>query len=163
MSKKRKILSYILIFIILATVCYIFSNSSLGKEDSSKTSNGVYASCKEFVADVFGEDFSLSVFSVITHNVFRKLAHFFEYFVLGLEVSILYICLKLDKSDLLLLLFFYAFGLIVASSDETFQIFTNRGPSVIDVLIDYSGYLFALIIVLSIFFIVRNKKNKKKF
>lgn len=160
MSKKRKIFSTILIILIIATVCFIWSNSFLGKEDSSKTSEGVYASCVNFVSNVFGGDFSGSLFSVITHAVFRKLAHFFEFFVLGLEASLLYICLGINKKDKLMNIIFLIFGLIIASIDELIQLFTERGSQFKDVLLDYSGYLFALLLIMFISFL-RNRTKRK--
>ena len=41
---------------------------------------------------------------------------------------------------------FLLLGIAVATADECIQIFTRRGPAVTDVLIDLSGYAFALLI-----------------
>ena len=93
MSKTRKIIITILIALIILTVYFIWSRSISGKEESSSFSGGVYNQSIEIIKDIFGEKISIKYSEIITHPIFRKLAHFFEFMVLGIESSFLYICL----------------------------------------------------------------------
>ena len=73
------------------------------------------------------------------HGLVRKLAHFTEFACLGGLFTWLFSMYK--KPVVLALLC----GFLVASADETIQYFVpNRGPSVIDVLIDTSGVLLGI-------------------
>lgn len=73
------------------------------------------------------------------HGLVRKLAHFTEFACLGGLFTWLFSMYK--KPVVLALLC----GFLVASVDETIQYFVpNRGPSVIDVLIDTSGVLLGI-------------------
>lgn len=78
----------------------------------------------------------LSVFHIqITEHILRKLAHFSEFAVLGFLLR-----LNFQKH----LSFSLFFGLFVALTDETIQLFfEGRSGSVTDVWIDFSGVLFA--------------------
>lgn len=73
------------------------------------------------------------------HGLVRKLAHFTEFACLGGLFTWLFSMYKKPVALALL------FGFLVASLDETIQYFVpNRGPSVIDVLIDTSGVLLGI-------------------
>lgn len=160
MSKTRKICLTFLIVLISLTLGFIWSNSIKDKTGSSAQSNGVYNKVVEISTDLLGEEITDEIFSVITRDVFRKIAHFTEFALLGIESALLYICIKRIKRIAILELL--AFGLTVASIDEIIQIFSNRGPSVVDVLIDFTGYLTALVIVFTLLYIVLLVKTKKK-
>ena len=76
---------------------------------------------------------------MVTEHLIRKLAHFSEYCVLGAEMMI-YIqsvnkTLTINKLVNTLLT-----GLTVAFIDETIQIFSGRGPMIIDMWIDLAGF-----------------------
>jgi len=87
----------------------------------------------------------------VTHHMVRKLAHFTEYFVLGVELSSLFAIKKLHTDvpgRVPMWLLIFLIGLSVASVDESIQIFSNeRGPSITDVLLDFSGVVCAFVIV----------------
>ena len=57
---------------------------------------------------------------------------------------------KMKKTDIIRCV---CFGSIVASVDETIQILSGRGSSFFDVMIDTSGYLFALLMVSLLYFV----------
>lgn len=81
------------------------------------------------------------------HTIIRKLAHITEYFILGgLWVSTFH-SFKWKLGYALIL------GLVIASLDETIQIFSiDRGPSIVDILLfDYVGYFIGGFISIRIF------------
>lgn len=160
MSKTRKVLTIILIVLICLTIGFIWSNSMKDKSQSSDQSDGVYNQIVEISTNVLGEKTTENIFTVVTRLVFRKIAHFTEFFLLGLEFALLYDCIKRIKK--LAIVELLSFGLIVASIDEIIQIFSKRGPAVLDVLIDYMGYLTALGCVCFMFYIVLKIKTKRK-
>lgn len=97
---------------------------------------------------------------LITVHVLRKLAHFTEFFILGVEICLLFIlCGKFRLKGILVVCLI---GFLDACLDETLQIFYERGASFIDVLIDFSGYLLAVFIILIIVKIVKCKKIPTK-
>lgn len=150
MSKKKRLGIIVLSILTVLTLAFIFGNSMANKSQSSEISSGVYDVFKPFFDRIFGEN-------VITHAVIRKLAHMGEFFILGIEVCSLFILIFINtiKSFLLSL----PIGLIVGIIDETIQIFSNRGASIIDVLIDYSGYMILWIIYFVICIIVNANKK----
>ena len=77
--------------------------------------------------------------------VIRKLAHIFLYFILSiLSFALLYRFYKLKPVTIIYTLIFC---FIYACTDEIHQIFvSDRGPSIVDVLIDSLGSLIFLIL-----------------
>ena len=90
----------------------------------------------------------------ISNHMVRKMAHVFEFLVLGVQIT-----LFLKRTGLKKCLMIIAVGMSVAIIDETIQIFTGRGPAVKDVLIDTGGYLIGFLIVVLIN-CRRNRKNE---
>ena len=153
MTKKRKVLSIILIVLITATVAFIWSNSMRTKTQSAEQSGTSYSFFKVILDFIFGE-------GVITHDVFRKLAHGIEFFVLGLELNLLLITVKgfaIKRVWMPLVS-----GLFVAVMDECIQILAKRGASVIDVLIDFGGVLTATLITSLIAYLIIKKRKGRK-
>ena len=151
--KKSKIFAIVIdSVLILATLCFIWGNSLLSKTQSSAGSSRVFVKLKPIFDAVFGE-------GVITHNIFRKITHFCEFGLLGIEVFALHALLHKIKP--VNLIFVLIYGLAVASIDEIIQIFSSRGPSVVDVLIDLSGYTFAILVLALFMFIIRKIKTRK--
>ena len=152
MSKKRKVLIILVSIALAATLGFIWINSCLSQETSASESGGVYETIKPTLDAVFGED-------KVSHNTVRKSAHFFEFFMLGLEISALYYLVHGVKKEKIAEVI--SAGLFVAVIDESLQILSNRGPMVIDVLIDYSGYLLAVgLTCLGIFVLHKIRKRK---
>lgn len=151
--KKSRIFAIVIdSVLIVATLCFIWGNSILTKTQSSAGSGKLFLKFQPFFDRVFGE-------GVITHNIFRKIIHFYEFGLLGIEVFVLHALL--GKIKPVNLIFILLYGLAVASIDEIIQIFSSRGPSVIDVVIDFCGYIFA-VLVLTLFAIILRKIRKRK-
>jgi len=76
------------------------------------------------------------------HIIIRKLAHFFEFFILGISLSIYMI--KEEKK----IYHVIWIGLMIAIIDETIQLFIDgRGSSILDVGIDLIGIISGLFII----------------
>lgn len=141
MSALRKSFLIILALAICATVAFIFYNSTLPPEESSEQS-GAFG---DIIAEIIPPETEAGSF---VQTYLRKIAHFTEYGLLGIELTLF--CMLLKKKRLRLLLNAFIFSVFVALSDETIQIFSKRGPSVNDIWIDVGGYVFfsALTLVL---------------
>jgi len=78
------------------------------------------------------------------HGLLRKLAHFTEFACLGALFA--WLLSMFEKPVALAILF----GVAVAALDETIQRFVpDRGPSLIDVLIDTSGAILGISLLLA--------------
>lgn len=157
MSKNRKILFGIFCALIALTVGFIWINSCFPQTLSSEESEAAHGTLQRILDAVFGENAI-----VVSSEAVRKIAHFTEFFALGAEISGLYFTLQFKTAKFYRLFFLLQFGLYVAVADETIQIFSERGPTVIDVLLDFSGYFIAALCCFAVFFAVRSVKNKKK-
>lgn len=121
--------------LIALNLLFIWGNSLLPGEVSGEISDAV----QEILAAVLpGDDESASGGGLI-----RKLAHVTEFTCLGALLAWLSGMLQRSKGSALLL------GIAAACVDETIQRFVpDRGPSLWDVLIDSSGVLLGIALVL---------------
>ena len=121
----------LLIVLIILTVAFIFIQSAKSPERSAEDSDRV----GEMVEEIIPPDTPPGEFIQIN---LRKIAHFVEFSVLGLEVA-LYVWLFARKRSFILAS--YPIALFIALLDETVQIFSGRGSSLSDVWLDFSGFL----------------------
>ena len=151
--RKRNVVIWILLAIVIALVLFIFSNSLKNSETSKRDSDFIVDIVSPIVEKIIGyvpENIGLIV---------RKLAHFTEFCFLGAAAFALAKSLNgRFKSSV----YGYAlFGVLaVAVTDEFIQSFSDRGSAVSDVLIDLGGALcgfFACLI-----FVVLHKKSENK-
>lgn len=134
----------ILILLIAATLAHAFYQSSLPTQESVQESNKV----GEIIEEIIPPDTKPGEY--IQKNL-RKLAHFAEFFMLGLWTS-LFVVLFLRKWGAFTALL--PFGMISALLDETVQIFSKRGASVSDIWIDVLGFTTAALAVMLVFTVV---------
>lgn len=142
-----------LIFLILVTLSFIYIQSMLPREQSSKESDAV----GDIVAGIVPPETKPGAFLQLN---LRKVAHFLEFALLGGEIT-LYILLFMRRGIVIYLSLISA--PIVALLDETIQIYSGRASSIIDVLIDTSGFLTAAAIfytVAAIVMLIRKNVNK---
>ena len=125
----------------------------MSRAQSAKESAKVYETVKPVFDRAFGE-------GVVTHDILRKMAHFFEFFVLGLEIGVLFCLLKTMNPKWLAMVL--PFGFLVGGIDETIQIFSKRGASFLDVLLDFSGYLLAIMLFYAVYYLIIAIKRKTK-
>lgn len=142
-DKIKKIFLYILIAAIVLTVLFIFSNSLKPKDQSLEDSNAVGG----IISSIFPPDSDIGKFIL---EYIRKIAHFTEYGLLGIEMALLVIFYfkKRIRAGLISL----NLSLVVAFIDESLQYISERGPSISDVWIDVGGFMFFSLIVYAIAF-----------
>ena len=160
-KNKKKILALLLALAILGTLAFIFSNSLKSSDDSSDQSSEITEAVKPIV-----DPSDKIPFNLFEHHI-RKLAHFTEFCLLGFELFLLlslfcdgYKGITLSKYISTVFL-----TLVFALTDETIQILSDRGSSVTDVWIDFSGALTGTLISLALLAFCRFisvKKNKRQ-
>lgn len=134
--EKKNIINILLIIMILLLLILIYGNSLKEGKESSQQSNAVV----NFIYDMI-PILERSILSLVV----RKMAHFTEFFVLGLLIHTFCLNKVKDKKNIILILLFgYVFGAI----DELIQTFVEgRNGNFIDTLIDYSGFITSFLIV----------------
>lgn len=147
--KKNK---YIFLILGILITIFIFSQSLLKADDSSGLSNKITLNIYNVVV-IFFKNLKYINF----HLFIRKLAHFTEFFVLGLVWFFFYY--KNIKCPYLVTLIH---GFITASLDETIQLFVEgRVGSFMDVLIDSFGVFTALLIIYVVLHFLAHKDKVK--
>ena len=127
--------------LIILTLALIWGHSLLGREASSEESGFVMELLEPVLEMVVGE-------GNVTEFLVRKLAHFTEFFVLGLELLTFFAYRKpLFPQAFLLAL---THGFFAAFLDETIQIFSGRGPMIQDVWLDVCGFAVGSLLMLGI-------------
>ncbi len=145
------------------TLGFIYSNSLVSRDDSAGQSSEIVHLTKPIVDP---ED--KIPYDTFQHYV-RKSAHFCEYFLLGFEFFALLAVISGNLSRFTMSKIFLAvlFPLLAALSDETLQVFSDRGSGVVDVWLDFfgalSGYaVCALVFLIFYSFSARMRSFKKK-
>ncbi len=128
-----------IIFLILAIVwsAVIWSFSLKSAESSSVDSNAAKSAVESILEALLGEKVNVDT------KLIRKLAHFFEFAVLGF-LSFMTFYFFERRKRLELILYPALWGLGVAVTDEFLQLFfEGRSAQLSDVLLDLSGVLAA--------------------
>ena len=136
--------------LILLTLVLIWGHSLLGREASSEESGFVMELLEPVLEMVVGE-------GNVTEFLVRKLAHFTEFFVLGLEVLTFFAYRKSLFPQAFLLALTH--GFFAAFLDETIQIFSGRGPMIQDVWLDVCGFAVGASLMLGIMVWTKHRKN----
>lgn len=142
-NKQIIVCRIISILLLILWIWFIFGNSSEVAEVSSRKS-GMIAAWFE---------------GIITERVIRKLAHIFEYTILGI---ILGFCVKsyykINKPGIFTVLFS---GFIIATCDELIQLTADgRSAQISDVFIDFSGVFIGLLLFCWIILFRKNHINR---
>ena len=138
MKKKISIILVILWMIL------IFIMSSFSGNDSSNQSN--------FIVDIISNIFNINNIELLS-LIIRKLAHFTEYFILGILVSNMIYYLNKKKYISIIICILYAI------SDEIHQLFVvGRSCKIIDILIDNFGSILGIYFLYLIYKIILKKK-----
>ena len=131
----------LLIILMIGTVAFIFINSMLPPEVSTAESDTV----KEIIVEMLPDDSRAESF---VENYIRKIAHFTEYGLLGIELAV-YLTFFTKRRIRVFALATLA-PLFVGFADETIQRFSQRGPSIDDVWIDIGGFVFFYFIAIAV-------------
>ena len=158
--KKARI---ILISLLVLWMSVIFIMSAQPAEESSQLSGGIVSSliaaiCRNF--DTLSAQQQLEITNIVTFIV-RKTAHFSEYFVLGVLVSL--IATTFNKLNYKLRFgLSIAFCVLYAASDELHQYFVpGRACRLTDICIDATGGAIAVLLVTIIVYKLRQRLCKK--
>lgn len=154
LSKKDKIVYAILSLLLFATISFIWLMSVKDVKASTQQSSTI-KDVIQGVCDAFlGKDTV-----VVSHNFVRKLAHFSEFFGLGVILCALFWYSRAFKVKNFFEIIFI--GAFIALVDESLQALTDRSPSILDVLLDTSGVLLAILMFVLVLFIIKKIKEKK--
>ena len=146
MTANRKAqLRLFLHLLLIVTVCFIWSNSMVGKEGSASLSRTVTAWLN-------------GIGIPVTEHFVRKSAHFCEFGLLGCELMLLFWLRSGVRFQNLCNAAFAA--LLSAVTDETIQIFSGRGSQVQDVVLDFSGALTGILLVSLIMIIAWRNQSR---
>ena len=152
--KKR--LTIFLTILIILTITFIFQNSMESVAQSEEKSTAVMEKVCFLLERVMGK-------GNVTDHLVRKLAHFFEFSVLGIEMSALSFLHHSPRRSLYFSVTLPLFcGLIAALTDETIQIVSARGSQVQDVWLDFAGVCVGLGVVFAVWLIWRNRQIRQR-
>ncbi|SEF77864.1 VanZ like family protein [Eubacterium ruminantium] len=127
----------VLVIIIIVTLAFIWGNSLMTGEISSNISEWF----RELLNKLF--HFAKSSKEVGSGHVIRKIMHFTEFMILGLEIT----SLKKYKKKLTCTGIILS-GILAAMIDETIQLFVpGRAGMLQDVWLDVSGYITGFVIM----------------
>lgn len=148
---QKKTHSIVIAIFLLGTICFIlfiYSNSMQTGTDSSALSKAVV-------------EFLQSMGINLSELFVRKLAHFLEYFVLGLLLSV---DIRLITQNWWARIFAPLFcGLLIPVFDESIQLLTpGRSGEVRDVLLDFSGVVTGLIWMTLLIVLIFDRRKKKQ-
>ena len=144
-AARKKQLQIFLRLALAVTLCFIWGNSLLSRDESAAMSLRLTLWLQ-------------SIGIPVTDHFVRKLAHFFEFGLLGCELTLLFWLrygLRLRELCLSALAAFLA-----ASIDETIQIFSSRGAQIKDVLLDFTGALTGILFTALLIWKVLDKRKK---
>lgn len=151
--KTHKRTRILLLLLIGATLAFIWSRSMKSRAASAAESAAVGQLLMPFLELFVGK-------GNVTDRLVRKLAHFCEFGLLGVEASAWLALRTGEKHRPLPSL---AFGLTVAALDETIQLFAaGRGCQLSDVALDFGGYVCGLVGLRLLLRLLRRMQQKHK-
>ncbi len=148
--KAQKVLTKVVFILLLATLTFIFSNSLEPVAESSIKSQGVMYAVTPCLELFFGN-------GNVTDHLVRKIAHFTEFGVLGVELMLLAVLRNRVRFQSIANCLFI--GLTSAVTDESLQMITDRSPLVKDILLDYTGVITGILFVLLLYSILRSARK----
>ena len=140
----------ILLIIIILLVALSWTLSSLSRDISSRQSNAIASFFSPLLDFVFGEsNYNLPFFD----KFIRKAAHVTEYLLISSLLALVFDPVRYGIPLTLLI------SMCLALFDETIQIFSERGTSVLDVWLDFGGACIGLLIGMFIYYVLMKKRN----
>lgn len=143
------------VWIVLTSIFvgFIFLQSSMTATVSHNESVGFLSVMNSLFS-------SLGIKYEFTNDVIRKMAHFAEFFILGiLVVMIIYTYTKAPSKKLTTVFFI---PLAVAVVDETIQLFVpGRAGLVWDIIIDFSGAVCGSLLMIFLLFLGRKIRGRR--
>ncbi len=159
--KAKRVLIVIDILLIIATIVFILSNSATPSEKSNDTSQGITDKVVESVKPLKDAVEQNKIEKEDVHKGIRKIAHFLEYALLGIETMLL-LLLVFPADPMKYLIYILFFGLALGVCDESVQKLTDRTSSTTDVMIDFGGLCIGIAFAYFITVAVRAMLKKKR-
>lgn len=151
----RKVAS---VFLIVVWLILIFNFSSDNGAESSGMSEKLIKTVVSLVSDIESDSDEMNEIVEKYSFPVRKLAHFTEYFILGVIVLNCLVTFGVNKRTLI---YTSLFCIIVAATDEYHQTFiSGRSGNINDILLDSSGSLIGTYLV-SRFYLFKEYYKKK--
>jgi len=145
---KRPIGYALIALLILLTLTFIFGSSAKPSAESNSDSNQVLDKVENVVDPLLQGITGQKPQREEMHKLVRKAAHFAEYALLGIELTVLVLYHK--RRLISELLFMPPFALLFAAmTDELIQAATDRTSSVGDVCLDFCGGVAGMIMALT--------------
>lgn len=155
MKNKKVFFKVIAILLLLFFTAFIFSRSLKSGAESSKESETVW-NIINGILKILKVDFEIG------QHFIRKLAHFTEYFVLGMLAYLTSAQFLFSRKKLISFIAFI-YSAVIASTDETIQFFVaDRNAAITDVLIDSCGAACGIAAMVFILFLFRRFYDKKR-
>ena len=149
-STNRQIAIIVNIVLILLTLTFIWSRSIKSIPDSRAESEAVLEVVRPLLETVVGE-------GNVTDHLVRKLAHFSEFCLLGVEMSALaWQSRRYSKKAIILTL---TAGFLCGAVDETIQAFTSRGNQFSDVLLDFVGFATGFLLIYAVYCAIQHCRH----
>ena len=155
---KRRLPAVLFMVLIILTIAFIWSNSLQSSQESLKRSDLVAELIEPVILAIpVTKWHTPQMISFIT----RKLGHFSEYFLLGMELMVFKFLLKpAVKFKFWQLL---VFAVLVAAADESIQLTSGRGAMLQDVLLDGFGALMGLGLITVIYSLRHHAFRKARY
>ena len=162
-KKKNQVLFLVFSIFSIAVMVMIFLFSNQPATESAALSNGLSDIIADFIADVINDDPSQKVAIFTFMQTFiRKLAHFTLFALLGFSLGSAALNIK-GKKVYKKLSISAIIGLAYCITDEVHQLFIpERSGEVRDVIIDFSGIMFGILIALAAYKIICSVSKKRK-
>lgn len=158
---KRIIISVILISMLLGWMYLIFAMSAEPAELSTETSGATIRKIYNVIYRGFKDMDESEQKRIIdeSQHFIRKTAHFSIYSVLGILLTLNTVYHFKDK--LVRCLLPVSVGILYATSDEIHQLYVpGRSGQISDVLLDSSGVLLGVILILTTVYILSKRKKR---
>ena len=149
---NKNIVKLTLFLLIILTLAFIFIQSMLPPEKSAEQSGAVGEIIEEIIPP------ETPVGGYVQTNL-RKIAHFVEFAVLGIWVTLLVVLFYRRKP---FIFSSFVFAILMGLFDETIQIKSGRGASVSDVWLDFFGFASSAVIIYTVSALTIFIKAKRK-
>lgn len=162
MKKKHPIIDYVFLalFILISGLILFFASNS-GEVSTDQSSFLLRIVTR--ITNGLGLNLTQGEIDGIHQFIRKAIGHFGIFFIDGVFGYLTFSrFLNFERKNNLLLTL--GAGLFIASLSEIIQLFApERGPSVLDVILDFSGYLFGVLLVIIIINLFnKNRQNKVK-
>ena len=151
----------IILLLIILCITFIFTNSLMNADQSKEESSKITIAIEKVVSTLYKDNTPEKVthfFKTTFNNILRDSAHFIEFLILGIFVTLY--SNKFKSTNLRRTLLVLLFCILISLIDETIQFFSpGRAFELYDMALDSLG---SIIGILLIFLIYKKRKQKKE-